>query len=83
VALLATEDKKTGWDRRKVLTNQIFLTLWLLRDVALNLKPTRALVIAILTTYVGSNRKVTNMSYKKAMERMIFKPLGMKHILCI
>jgi hypothetical protein len=27
VALLATEDKKTGWDRRKVLTNQDILDI--------------------------------------------------------
>jgi CubicO group peptidase (beta-lactamase class C family) len=28
---------------------------------------------------LANYQKVTNMSYKKAMERMIFKPLGMKH----
>ena len=75
-------DKKDGvWDRHNILTNQDILDIMATKDIGLEFKTDTRF------SYCNTNyamlalviEKVTNMSYKKAMERMIFKPLGMKH----
>jgi CubicO group peptidase (beta-lactamase class C family) len=75
-------DKRDGvWDRHNILTNQDILDIMATKDIGLESKTdtrfsycnTNYAMLALII------EKVTNMSYKKAMERMIFKPLGMKH----
>ena len=71
-------DKKDGvWDRHNILTNQDILDIMATKDIGLEFKTDTRF------SYCNTNyamlalviEKVTNMSYKKAMERMIFKPL--------
>lgn len=75
-------DKKDGvWDRHNILTNQDILDIMATKDIGLESKTDTRF------SYCNTNyamlalviEKVTNLSYKKAMERMIFKPLGMNH----
>ena len=75
-------DKKDGvWDRHKVLTNQDILEIMATKNIGLEFKTdtrfsycnTNYAMLALII------EKITNMSYKKAMERMIFKPLSMKN----
>tara|TARA_R110002124_G_scaffold248165_1_gene413272 strand:- start:488 stop:1699 length:1212 start_codon:yes stop_codon:yes gene_type:complete len=75
-------DKKDGiWDRHNILTNQDILDIMATKDIGLESKTdtrfsycnTNYAMLALII------EKVTKMSYKKAMERMIFKPLAMKH----
>ncbi|MBC5842086.1 beta-lactamase family protein [Flavobacterium sp. F-380] len=75
-------DKKDGvWDRHKILTNQDILDIMATKDIRLESKTDTRF------TYCNTNyailalviEKVTKMSYKKAMDRMIFKPLSMKN----
>ncbi|WP_413998782.1 serine hydrolase domain-containing protein [Flavobacterium sp. W1B] len=73
-------DKKEIWDRHNILTNQDILTLMATKDIGLESKTdtrfnycnTNYAMLALII------EKVTKLSYKKAMEEMIFKPLGMK-----
>lgn len=75
-------DKKDGvWDRHNILTNQDILDLMATKDIGLESKTDTRF------SYCNTNyamlalviEKVTKMSYKNAMARMIFKPLGMTH----
>lgn len=75
-------DKKDGvWDRHNILTNQDILEIMATKNIGLEFKTDTRF------SYCNTNyamlalviEKITNMSYKKAMERMIFKPLGMNH----
>ena len=75
-------DKKDGvWDRRNVLTNQDILDIMANKNIGLEFRTDTRF------SYCNTNyamlalviEKVTNMSYIKAMERMIFKPLEMNH----
>lgn len=73
-------DKKEIWDRHNILTNQDILTLMATKDIGLESKTdtrfsycnTNYAMLALII------EKVTKLSYKKAMEEMVFKPLGMK-----
>ncbi|UFH34350.1 serine hydrolase domain-containing protein [Flavobacterium acetivorans] len=73
-------DKKEIWDRHNILTNQDILTLMATKDIGLESKTdtrfsycnTNYAMLALII------EKVTKLSYKKAMEVMVFKPLGMK-----
>ena len=75
-------DKKDGvWDRHKILTNQDILNLMATKNIGLESRTdtrfsycnTNYAILALII------EKKTGLSYKKAMDRMIFKPLGMNH----
>lgn len=75
-------DKKDGvWDRHNILTNKDIVNLMVTKDIGLESRTdtrfsycnTNYAVLALII------EKITGLSYKKAMERMIFKPLGMNH----
>lgn len=75
-------DKKDGvWDRHNILTNQDILDIMATKNIGLESRTDTRF------SYCNTNyamlalviEKVTKMSYKKALERMIFKPLGMNH----
>jgi CubicO group peptidase (beta-lactamase class C family) len=75
-------DKKDGvWDRHNILTNQDILDIMATKDIGLESRTDTRF------SYCNTNyamlalviEKITKMSYKKAMARMIFKPLGMNH----
>lgn len=75
-------DKKDGvWDRHNMLTNQDILDIMATKNIGLESRTDTRF------SYCNTNyamlalviEKVTKMSYKKALERMIFKPLGMNH----
>lgn len=75
-------DKRDGvWDRHDILTNKDIVNLMATKDVGLESRTdarfsycnTNYAVLALII------EKATGLSYKKAMERMIFKPLGMNH----
>jgi CubicO group peptidase (beta-lactamase class C family) len=75
-------DKKNGiWDRHNILTNQDILNLMATKDIGLESRTNSRFSYcntnyAILALII---EKKTGLSYKKAMERMIFKPLDMNH----
>lgn len=72
-------DKKKIWDRHNTLTNQDILDLMATKDIGLESRTdsrfsycnTNYAMLALII------EKVTNLSYKEAMKRLIFKPLGM------
>lgn len=75
-------DKKDGvWDRHDILSNKDIVHLMATKEIGLESRTdarfsycnTNYAVLALII------EKVTGLSYKKAMERMIFKPLGMNH----
>lgn len=75
-------DKKDGvWDRHNILSNKDIVDLMATKNIGLESRTdsrfsycnTNYAVLALII------EKVTTLSYKKAMERMIFKPLGMNH----
>lgn len=73
-------EKKGIWDRHKILTNQDVLTIMATKGIDLEFKTNTRF------SYCNTNyamlalviEKVTGMAYKDAMEKIIFKPLGMK-----
>ncbi|MFL9829342.1 serine hydrolase domain-containing protein [Flavobacterium sp. ST-87] len=75
-------DKNDGiWDRHKILTNQDILDLMATKKIGLESRTdsrfsycnTNYAILALII------EKKTGLSYKNAMQRMIFKPLGMNH----
>jgi len=72
-------EKKGIWDRHKILTNQDILTIMATKGIDLEFKTDTRF------SYCNTNyamlalviEKVTGMAYKDAMEKIIFKPLGM------
>lgn len=75
-------DKKDGvWDRHNILSNKDIVDLMATKNIGLESRTdtrfsycnTNYAVLALII------EKATGLSYKKAMERMIFKPLGMNH----
>jgi CubicO group peptidase (beta-lactamase class C family) len=76
-----TDRDKSIWDRHKTLTNQDILTIMATKDIGLEYKTDTRF------TYCNTNyamlaliiEKITNRSYKEAMNEIIFKPLGMTH----
>lgn len=74
-------DKKKVWDRHNTLTNQDILEVMATKDIGLESRTdsrfsycnTNYAMLALII------EKVTKLSYKDAMEQMIFKPLGMKN----
>lgn len=72
-------EKKGIWDRHKILTNQDILTIMATKGIDLEFKTNTRFSYcntnyAILALVI---EKVTGMAYKDAMEKIIFKPLGM------
>lgn len=73
-------EKKGIWDRHKILTNQDILTIMATKGIDLEFKTdtrfsycnTNYAILALII------EKITGMAYKDAMEKIIFKPLGMK-----
>lgn len=75
-----TEDKGV-WDRKKTLTNQDILNLFAEKNIQLEF-PTDTHFSYCNTNYAMLSliiEKITGLSYKEAMQEMIFKPLGMKN----
>jgi CubicO group peptidase (beta-lactamase class C family) len=75
-----TEDKGV-WDRKKTLTNQDILNLFAEKNIQLEF-PTDTHFSYCNTNYAMLAliiEKITGLSYKEAMQEMIFKPLGMKN----
>jgi CubicO group peptidase (beta-lactamase class C family) len=73
-------EKKGVWDRHKILTNQDILTIMATKGIDLEFKTDTRFSYcntnyAILALVI---EKITAMTYKDAMEEIIFKPLGMK-----
>lgn len=73
-------EKKGIWDRHNILTNQDILTIMATKGIDLEFKTDTRFSYcntnyAILALVI---EKVTGMAYKDAMEKIIFKPLGMK-----
>jgi CubicO group peptidase (beta-lactamase class C family) len=74
-------DKKDIWDRHKILTNQDILTIMATKGIDLEFKTDTRF------SYCNTNyamlalviEKITGLSYKEAMQKIIFKPLGMKN----
>jgi len=74
-------EKKGIWDRHKILSNQDILTIMATKGIDLEFKTNTRFSYcntnyAILALVI---EKITGMSYKDAMEKIIFKPLGMKN----
>lgn len=74
-------EKKGIWDRHKILTNQDILTIMATKGIDLEFKTNSRFSYcntnyAILALVI---EKVTGMSYGDAMEKIIFKPLGMNN----
>ncbi|TDD98042.1 serine hydrolase domain-containing protein [Flavobacterium cellulosilyticum] len=72
-------DKKEIWDRHKTITNQQLLTLMATKHIALESKTNTRFAYcntnyAMLALII---EKITGLSYKEAMSKIIFKPLGM------
>jgi len=73
-------EKKGIWDRHKILTNQDILTIMATKGIDLEFKTNTRF------SYCNTNyamlalviEKITGKTYKDAMEKIIFKPLGMK-----
>jgi CubicO group peptidase (beta-lactamase class C family) len=79
-AYFTDRDEKV-WNRRNILTNQDILTLLATKNIGLESIPDTRFAYcntnyAMLALII---EKITNMSYKKAMNEMIFKPLNMKN----
>lgn len=76
-----TDRDKSVWDRHNILSNEDILTIMATKDIKLEFKPdtrfsycnTNYAMLALII------EKVTKMPYETAMEKMIFKPLGMKN----
>ena len=74
-------DDKANWDRKKTLTNQDVLDLLITKKIPLEYKTdthfsycnTNYVLLALVI------EKVTGMKYSKAIQKMIFDPLGMKN----
>ncbi|MEO8255137.1 MAG: serine hydrolase domain-containing protein [Flavobacterium sp.] len=75
-------DKKDGvWDRHNRLSNKDIVELMATKNIGVESRAdsrfsycnTNYAILALII------EKTTGLSYKKAMERMIFKPLGMNH----
>lgn len=74
-------DKKEIWDRHNTLTNQDILTIMATKDIGLESKTgtrfaycnTNYAMLALIV------EKVTKLSFKEALDKIIFKPLGMKN----
>lgn len=75
-------DKKDGvWDRHDILSNKDIVNLMATKNIGLESRTdtrfaycnTNYAVLALII------EKATGLSYKKAMDRMIFKPLKMNH----
>ena len=74
-------DKKEIWDRHNTLTNQDILTIMATKDIGLESKTgtrfaycnTNYAMLALIV------EKVTQLSFKEALDQIIFKPLGMKN----
>ncbi|MFQ3173858.1 MAG: CubicO group peptidase (beta-lactamase class C family) [Flavobacterium sp.] len=74
-------EEKGIWDRHKILTNQDILTIMATKGIDLEFKTNTRF------SYCNTNyamlalviEKITGMSYKDAMEKIIFKPLAMKN----
>lgn len=74
-------DDKTIWDSSKTLTNQAILNLFTEKNLQLDY-PTDTRFCYCNTNYAMLAliiEKVTKTTYKDAMKRMIFNPLGMKN----
>jgi CubicO group peptidase (beta-lactamase class C family) len=74
-------DKKEIWDRHKILTNQDILTLLATKNIELEFKTDTRFSYcntnyAILALVI---EKIAGLSYKEAMKKIIFDPLGMKN----
>jgi len=74
-------DKKEIWDRHNILRNQDILNLIATKDIGLESKTGTRFAYcntnyAMLALVI---EKVTGLSYKKAMQQIIFDPLGMKN----
>jgi CubicO group peptidase (beta-lactamase class C family) len=73
-------ENKGVWDRHKILTNQDILTIMATKSISLEFKTdtrfgycnTNYAILALVI------EKITGMTYQDAMEKIIFKPLGMK-----
>jgi CubicO group peptidase (beta-lactamase class C family) len=73
-------DKKEIWDKHKTLTNQNLLTLMANKNIDLEYKTdthfsycnTNYAMLALII------EKISGLSYKEAMKKIIFEPLGMK-----
>ncbi len=73
-------DKKEIWDKHKTLTNQDLLNLMVTKNIDLEYKTdthfsycnTNYAMLALII------EKITGLSYKEAMKRIIFEPLDMK-----
>lgn len=76
-----TDRDKNVWDRHNTLTNQDILTIMGTKNIALEQKTgtrfaycnTNYAMLALII------EKVTKLSYREAMNQIIFKPLGMKN----
>lgn len=74
-----TDRDKSVWDRHNTLTNQDILTIMATKNIGLEQKTgtrfaycnTNYAMLALII------EKVTKLSFRKAMDKMIFKPLGM------
>jgi CubicO group peptidase (beta-lactamase class C family) len=72
-------EKKGIWDRHKILTNQDILTIMATKGIDLEFRTdsrfsycnTNYAMLALII------EKVTGLTYKEAMTKMVFKPLGM------
>ncbi len=75
-------DKKDGvWDRHNILSNKDIVHLMATKEIGLESRTNTRFAYcntnyAVLALII---EKATGQSYHKAMERMIFKPLGMNH----
>lgn len=76
-----TDRKANTWDRHNTLTNQDVLNIMATKDLGLEFKTdtrfqycnTNYAMLALIV------EKVTQLSFKEAMYKMVFQPLGMKH----
>jgi len=76
-----TDRDKSVWDRHNILSNQDILTIMATKNIRLEYKTdthfsycnTNYAMLALII------EKITKLSYEKAMEQMIFKPLDMKN----
>uniref|UniRef100_UPI00404813A5 serine hydrolase domain-containing protein n=1 Tax=Flavobacterium sp. TaxID=239 RepID=UPI00404813A5 len=74
-------DDKGVWDKKKTLTNQDVLTLLATKKIGLESTPgtrfgycnTNYALLALII------EKVTNKTYPKVLQELIFDPLGMKN----
>ncbi|MFV8333529.1 serine hydrolase domain-containing protein [Flavobacterium sp. GSP14] len=76
-----TDRDKTVWDRHNILTNQDILSIMATKNIGLEFKTdtrfsycnTNYAMLALII------EKITKLSYKDAMQKIIFRPLGMKN----